>query len=604
MSRALLLVMSAGIAVSSATTPACATRQLEDSGIAAGVAAGITVELLKGIAGQLAGSGRVQVRVAAQTSGPDGDDAAFNEDYDDDNWIAEYYLNADTGLVQAAQEHYAWAELNYVYSNGAWRPDISNYAAEPGSGGFVHIEANAYPDSTPVPNSDNATSAGSVAAFCASGQIVHQWTKPAAGRGAARSGGAVTSEAMSAVYFTPDKFEMIAYADRVRVDFAQKANVDLFHTTAATSADGNMNPAALLSPAMSNLGSPLLDGLADANRDALEAGGGGFIVQGTHQAEVTIAGAALRFLPREYDAVDPVTMMPKSPGDLLREYLHDPDAVQVVAPSQAQEGYQPVVTTLQVLDGGAPVSDPMAFPDDLGTMVPRAHWDGISPDGDPVGPPQDFLGLAIGITGDLDTSLDVAAATPGSAMNTLASGMDSGDSAGLTIAFCSTSTSAASSGAVATIDLPEPPTLTYPVAIPTVYPVDEFTWTRSPDAERYILTIATDPGFGMVVLRATNIQGTSLTIPSGALQGCRQYFWRVQAVNRIGQSPNSQPRMFQTRSLADLSGEGQVNFGDFLEFFNAYDTGHPLADVDGDDVITFGDFLTFFNAFDDSCGAG
>jgi uncharacterized membrane protein len=51
----------------------------------------------------------------------------------------------------------------------------------------------------------------------------------------------------------------------------------------------------------------------------------------------------------------------------------------------------------------------------------------------------------------------------------------------------------------------------------------------------------------------------------------------------------------------DLNLDGSTDFGDFLLFFNGFDTGGLWADVDGDNEVTFGDFLAFFNAFDTGC---
>jgi endoglucanase Acf2 len=52
---------------------------------------------------------------------------------------------------------------------------------------------------------------------------------------------------------------------------------------------------------------------------------------------------------------------------------------------------------------------------------------------------------------------------------------------------------------------------------------------------------------------------------------------------------------------ADVDGSGGVDFGDFLAFFNCYDTGGGCADVDGNPGVDFGDFLAFFNGYDAGC---
>jgi hypothetical protein len=52
---------------------------------------------------------------------------------------------------------------------------------------------------------------------------------------------------------------------------------------------------------------------------------------------------------------------------------------------------------------------------------------------------------------------------------------------------------------------------------------------------------------------------------------------------------------------ANINCDESVNFGDFLAFFNCYDTETPCADIDGNPGVDFGDFLAFFNAYDAGC---
>lgn len=51
-------------------------------------------------------------------------------------------------------------------------------------------------------------------------------------------------------------------------------------------------------------------------------------------------------------------------------------------------------------------------------------------------------------------------------------------------------------------------------------------------------------------------------------------------------------------SPADIDGNSDVDFGDFLGFFNAFDLLNPAADINADCQVDFADFLEFFNAFD------
>jgi hypothetical protein len=56
-----------------------------------------------------------------------------------------------------------------------------------------------------------------------------------------------------------------------------------------------------------------------------------------------------------------------------------------------------------------------------------------------------------------------------------------------------------------------------------------------------------------------------------------------------------------TVCAGDINCDESVNFGDFLAFFNCYDTETPCADIDGNPGVDFGDFLAFFNAYDAGC---
>lgn len=112
---------------------------------------------------------------------------------------------------------------------------------------------------------------------------------------------------------------------------------------------------------------------------------------------------------------------------------------------------------------------------------------------------------------------------------------------------------------------------------------------------------------------------TDFGIPAFTLEPSRQYIIAIFHSVRQVFSPGgfvsgavayiafdqSTQATFTTRfdgCLADLTGEGEVDFADFLQFFNAYDTGDPAADVNGCDDVEFGDFLLFFNAYDTGCG--
>ncbi|MCC6678620.1 MAG: hypothetical protein IT436_15915 [Phycisphaerales bacterium] len=53
--------------------------------------------------------------------------------------------------------------------------------------------------------------------------------------------------------------------------------------------------------------------------------------------------------------------------------------------------------------------------------------------------------------------------------------------------------------------------------------------------------------------------------------------------------------------VADFTGDGIVDFSDYLEFLNLYNDGDPLADLNGDGFVDFADYLAFLNRYDAGC---
>lgn len=52
---------------------------------------------------------------------------------------------------------------------------------------------------------------------------------------------------------------------------------------------------------------------------------------------------------------------------------------------------------------------------------------------------------------------------------------------------------------------------------------------------------------------------------------------------------------------ADINDSGDIDLGDFLDFFNAYDAEAGPADIDLNGTVDLGDFLLFFNYYDSLC---
>jgi len=51
----------------------------------------------------------------------------------------------------------------------------------------------------------------------------------------------------------------------------------------------------------------------------------------------------------------------------------------------------------------------------------------------------------------------------------------------------------------------------------------------------------------------------------------------------------------------DFTGDGLVDFSDYLEFLNLYDAADPRADLTGDGLVDFSDYLEFLNLYDSGC---
>ncbi|MCC6675926.1 MAG: right-handed parallel beta-helix repeat-containing protein [Phycisphaerales bacterium] len=52
---------------------------------------------------------------------------------------------------------------------------------------------------------------------------------------------------------------------------------------------------------------------------------------------------------------------------------------------------------------------------------------------------------------------------------------------------------------------------------------------------------------------------------------------------------------------ADLTGDGIVDFADYLEFLNRYDALDPSVDFTGDGLVDFADYLEFLNLYEQGC---
>lgn len=80
---------------------------------------------------------------------------------------------------------------------------------------------------------------------------------------------------------------------------------------------------------------------------------------------------------------------------------------------------------------------------------------------------------------------------------------------------------------------------------------------------------------------------------------------------RWGTSPNNNASLYfdnlsvstvpSPACIADLTGDGELNFFDVSEFLDLFQLGDPIADFTGDGEFNFFDVSAFLNAFIDGC---
>jgi hypothetical protein len=58
---------------------------------------------------------------------------------------------------------------------------------------------------------------------------------------------------------------------------------------------------------------------------------------------------------------------------------------------------------------------------------------------------------------------------------------------------------------------------------------------------------------------------------------------------------------FEIFCPADFNRDGSVDFFDYLDFVQAFDSEDPTADFNGDNTVDFFDYLDFVAAFDTEC---
>jgi hypothetical protein len=448
--------------------------------VSAGIAAGVTVEVLKGISNAVAQDGRASVRVAVQLTGPDADDKAFDDNFDiNDTWLVTEDLDAcvprdcRTSLYADNPDlaHAGFAHLHYHYHEKAWRPNTTDYPGDKDLVSRQYVSNLAFPsaDSTPVRGDSgselcpgpNATCASAVSAFAVAGEIIDKYkiqrgeivkAGPAEGPlpGGEDEFGPVSTISFSSLYFTPSSFTFFPQGERVIIapSFGA-ARIDVLHSTATVntspSSPTSESPPAVLSnqfQGISRIGDDVLRGVMTDL--AATSNGHAEISSSLQPVELTIAGAAMEFSSFDVARRSADGTL-RDEFEMLYEYFSSEEAVRVVPPSRAQQGYVPHVSHREVIVGDEPMNA-SGIDDELRSLIPNAMFEGRTPDEEVVAGDLPMIGLLIGVRGDLLDALNLSARTEGTKLFDLLAQFEDGAEFTLGHSVSSVSTSFQSAG--------------------------------------------------------------------------------------------------------------------------------------------------------------
>lgn len=128
------------------------------------------------------------------------------------------------------------------------------------------------------------------------------------------------------------------------------------------------------------------------------------------------------------------------------------------------------------------------------------------------------------------------------------------------------------------------------------------TWEAAINAEKYVVTIATSPGFapGSLVVGPIDRSQPNLTVFSGTFQEATDYYWRVIAVSQ-GNETESTPAVSTFRTVdpapacsGDINGDGRTDLDDFailaLNFGVGPGATMQQGDLNGDGFVNLDDF--------------
>jgi hypothetical protein len=130
-------------------------------------------------------------------------------------------------------------------------------------------------------------------------------------------------------------------------------------------------------------------------------------------------------------------------------------------------------------------------------------------------------------------------------------------------------------------------------------------WNAALEVGGYRVDVASDPAFSaMMYTVEVGASDTSLLVPEGVLEDGRRYYWRVAALNDIGQTLNAGgPWTFRTRLLGDLNGSCSVTFEDLNGVLATFGQSGPdlYGDANGDGITDFSDLNLVLSNFGRTC---
>ncbi len=152
--------------------------------------------------------------------------------------------------------------------------------------------------------------------------------------------------------------------------------------------------------------------------------------------------------------------------------------------------------------------------------------------------------------------------------------------------------------------VPDSPVLTEPPDLDVVEPVTpSLNWSDANNAESYELQISSTPSFSsQTTLVQTVSEISNFSVPSGALQTNKIYYWKVKAHDNWGAERwSTQTWSFYAVLRGDVNRDRVIDVGDVVYLINyLFKTGtapSPLeaGDVNCDDIVDIGDVVFIIN---------